>query len=166
MKDDLDAILSFINEIVKEKRRDPRSGLYSGFDKNYTRREEARWLEETLRETRKGNVISVVAEIDSKIIANGEVTRGSYEDTRHHGHLGLTMLSGYRGQGIGRKMIEVLVRESRRKGLRTLDAEFLATNESARRAYAKAGFKKVGLIPGKVLRSGKYLDGLIMARKV
>jgi len=61
-------------------------------------------------------------------------------------------------------MIETLASESRSAGLRTLDAEFLAENEVARRTYEKAGFKQAGIIPRKVFREGKYLDGLIMAK--
>jgi RimJ/RimL family protein N-acetyltransferase len=63
-------------------------------------------------------------------------------------------------------MIETLVRESRRSGLRTLEVEFLAGNEAARRAYEKAGFKQTGMIPHKVFRGRKYFDGLIMSREL
>jgi len=164
--EDLDGLLWFINSLVREKQGDSRSGLYSGFDTKVTREEEARWLAQTLVEIEGGEVINAIAEIDGKIIANGEVTRGRYKDTRHHGHVGLTMISGYRGQGIGRRIIETLVRESRRTGLKTLEAEFLAENETARRAYQKGGFKQAGIIPHKIFRDGKYFDGLIMAREL
>jgi len=164
--EDLDGLLWFINSLVREKQGDSRSGLYSGFDTKVTREEEARWLAQTLVEIEGGEVINAIAEIDGKIIANGEVTRGRYKDTRHHGHVGLTMISGYRGQGIGRRIIETLVRESRRTGLKTLEAEFLAENETARRAYQKGGFKQAGIIPHKLFRNGKYFDGLIMAREL
>ena len=164
--EDLDGLLSFINSLVKEKQGDSKSGLYAGFDKKITREEEAEWLAQTLVEIEAGEVINTIAEIGGEIIANGEVTRGRYKDTRHHGHMGLTMFSGYRGQGIGRMIIETLVRESRRAGLTTLDAEFLAENETARRAYEKGGFKQAGIIPRKVFRDGKYFDGLIMAREL
>jgi len=164
--EDLDGLLWFINSLVREKQGDSRSGLYSGFDTKVTREEEAEWLAQTLVEIEGGEVINAIAEIDGKIIANGEVTRGRYKDTRHHGHVGLTMISGYRGQGIGRRIIETLVRESRRTGLKTLEAEFLAENETARRAYQKGGFKQAGIIPHKLFRNGKYFDGLIMAREL
>jgi len=164
--EDLDGLLSFINSLVKEKQRDSRSGLYSGFDTKVTREEEARWLAQTLVEIEGGEVINAIAETGGKIIANGEVTRGRYKDTRHHGHMGLTMISGYRGQGIGRVIIETLVRESRRAGLRTLEVEFLAENDAARRAYQKGGFKQAGIIPHKIFRDGKYFNGLIMAREL
>ena len=164
--EDLDGLLWFINSLVREKQGDSRSGLYSGFDTKVTREEEAEWLAQTLVEIEGGEVINAIAEIDGKIIANGEVTRGRYKDTRHHGHMGLTMISGYRGHGIGRMIIETLVRESRRAGLRTLEVEFLAENDAARRAYQKGGFKQAGIIPHKIFRDGKYFDGLIMAREL
>jgi ribosomal protein S18 acetylase RimI-like enzyme len=164
--EDLDGLLSFINSLVKEKQGDRRSALYTGFDKKITRHEEAEWLGEILVKIEAGEVISAIAEVDGKIIANGEVTRGKYKDTRRHGHLMLSMIAEYRGKGIGRKLIETLVRESRRAGLRTLDVEFLAENESARRAYEKTGFEQAGIIPHKVFRAGKYFDGLIMSREL
>src|SRR5207245_9443246 len=101
------------------------SGLYSGFDTKVTREEEARWLAQTLVEIEGGEVINAIAETGGKIIANGEVTRGRYKDTRHHGHMGLTMSSGHRGQGMGRGTTETIVRESRRSGLMTIQLKVL-----------------------------------------
>lgn len=164
--EDLDPLLSFINRLVDEKRQDKGSLLYSGFDEKVKRREEKEWLAETLEGIRRGNIISVLAEVDGKIIANGEVTRGGYDETRHHGHLGLTMVGEFRGKGIGHKVIGTLVKESRRAGLRILEVEFLASNKIAQQAYEKEGFRPAGMIPGKIFRSGKYFDGLIMARKL
>ena len=164
--EDLDGLLMFINSLVNEKQGDKKSTLYTGFDRKVTREEEGEWLAQTLVAIEGESVINVVADINGKIIANGDVTRGRYKDTHHHGYMGLTMISKYRGQGIGRRMIETLVRESRRAGLRTLDAEFLADNETARRAYERAGFKQAGIIPHKVFRNGRYFDGLIMAREL
>ncbi len=164
--EDLQALLSFINNLVEEKQGDSRSSLYTGFDRRATREQEAEWLAQTLVGMEKGDVLNGVAEISGNIVANGEVTRGRYKDTRHHGQMGLTIIRKYMGQGIGRKMIETLVRESRRAGLRTLNVEFLAGNEAAQRAYEKAGFKQAGIIPHKVFRGGKHFDALIMSREL
>ena len=164
--EDLDALLQFINSLVDEKQGKTKTTLYTGFDRRVTREEELEWLAQTLVAIEGERVINMVADIDGKIIANGDVTRGSYEDTHHHGHLGLTMISKYRGQGIGRRIIETLVRESRKAGLRTLATEFMAESETARRAYEKSGFKQAGILPHKVFRNGKYFDGLIMVREL
>ena len=119
--DDLDRLLSFINTVVKEKRRDSNAVLYAGFDEKVTREEEAEWLAHTLVEIDRGDVINSIAEISGKIIANGEVTRGKYKDIRRHGHMGLTTISKYRGQGIGRRIIDSRPRkpESRTKDHRS-----------------------------------------------
>ena len=161
--EDLDGLLLFINSLVEEKHADSRSSLYTGFDRKVTREEEAEWLAQTLVAIERGEVINLVADIDGKIVANGEVSRGRYKDTRHHGHLALTLISKYRGQGLGRRMIGTFVRESRRAGLRSLEVEFLEENDNAKRAYEKVGFKQAGIIPRKIFRGGKYFDGLIMA---
>src|SRR3989442_15587720 len=108
----------------------------------------------------------MVAEIAGKIIANGEVAQGRYKDTRRDGQIGLTMIGEHRGQGVGRRMIDLLVRESRGAGLTSLEVEIMADNMIARRAYEKAGFKEAGIIPGKIFRNGKNFDGLIMAREM
>ncbi len=164
--EDLDGLLAFINALYDEKRRDRNSSLYTGFDRKISRDEEAEWLAETLAGVEKGTTVNVVAEVSGRIIANGEVERGGYDDTHHHGRLALTMISEYRGLGVGRKIIETLVRESRKAGLKTLQVEFLSSNETARKAYEKAGFRQAGTIPGKVFRNGRYLDGLIMSAEL
>lgn len=56
--------------------------------------------------------------------------------------------------------------EARRQGLRSVDVEFLSTIKATIHVYEKAGFKRVGSIPGKVYRNGRFLDSLIMARRL
>jgi RimJ/RimL family protein N-acetyltransferase len=163
---DLDKLLAFINGLVSEKRRDEGAQLFTGFESRVGRRQEAEWLHDLVRRGKKGDAISVLAEVDGMVVGNGEISRGSYRETRHHGHLGLTIRGAYRGLGIGREMVRVLLAEARRKGLRTVHVEFLSTNKAAVRVYEKAGFKKVGNIPGKVFRNGRFLDSLIMARRL
>ena len=163
---DLDKLLAFINGLVSEKRRDENSQLFTGFESRLTKRQEAEWLNDLVRRIRRGDTISVLAELDGEVVGNGEITRGSYMETRHHGHIGLTIRGAYRGLGIGREMVKVLLTEARRQGLRTVHVEFLSTNKAAARVYEKAGFKRVGNVPGKVYRKGRFLDSLIMARRL
>ncbi len=164
--EDLDRLLVFINNVVGEKKSDSRSPLYTGFDQKVSREEEAQWLAETLASIERGDVINVLAQVRNRIIANGEVTKGTHRDTFRHGRLGLTLLAKYRGLGVGRRMIEILVKESRRAGLKNLEVEFLAGNVAARRTYERQGFKEAAIIPKKVSRIRKYFDGLIMSREL
>jgi len=163
---DLDKLLAYMNGLVYEKKRDESSQLFTGFESRLTRRQEAEWLNELSRKIKKGDKMSVLAEVDGEVAGNGDITRGSYSETRHHGHLGLTVREAYRGLGIGREVVRVLLAEARRQGLKTVDVEFLSTNKATTRVYEKAGFKRVGGIPGKVYRNGRFLDSLIMARRL
>lgn len=164
--EDLEGLLVFINGLVAEKSRDENSQLFTGFESRPTRRQESEWLRELLTRTRGGGTICILAEADGEIVGNGEIVRGEYAETKHHGRLALTISGTHRGLGIGREIIEILVREARRRGLKTVHVEFLSTNKAALHAYRKAGFKKVGTIPRKVYRNGRFLDSLIMARNV
>jgi len=163
---DLEKLLAFINGLVSEKRRDESSQLFTGFESRIRKRQEAEWLDDLVRRIRKGDTVSVLAEVEGEIVGNGEISRGSYRETRHHGHLALTLRGAYRGLGIGREMVKTLLTEARRQGLRTVHVEFLSTNKAAAHVYEKVGFRKVGNIPGKVYRNGGFLDSLIMARRL
>jgi RimJ/RimL family protein N-acetyltransferase len=164
--EDLGKLLGYINGLVSEKRRDENSQLFTGFESRVGRRQETEWLRDLVRRVKKGDAISVLAEVDGEVVGNGDISRGSYRETKHHGHLGLTIRGAYRGLGIGREMVKVLLAEARRQRLRSVHVEFLSTNMAAARVYEKAGFRRVGSIPGKVYRNGRFLDSLIMARRL
>ncbi len=163
--EDVDNLLKFFNGLVDEKNDDRGSQLHAGFDKKFTHRQEAQYIREVLDRVEKDEAVNIIAEIDSKIVASGGIAKGKYNDTSRHGSLGLTVSREYRGVGIGSRIIQTLVTESRHMGLKSIDVEFLATNKSAERAYKKAGFKRAGIIPAKIFRNGKYFDAMIMARK-
>ena len=163
--EDVDNLLRFFNGLVDEKKDDRESRLHAGFDKKFNRSQEAQYIREVLDRVEKDEAVNIIADIGDKIVASGGVARGKYSDTHRHGSLGLTVSQEYRGHGIGSRIIQTLVAESRRLGLKSIDVEFLATNKSAERAYKRAGFKKAGIFPSKIIRNGEYFDAMIMARK-
>ncbi len=165
-RDDLEKLLAFINGLVEEKKMDRGSRLFTGFEEKVTKDDEANWLASRIVQLEKDERVNVLAEVNGRIVANGEITRGHYVETRHHGELGLTVIASYRGMGIGGEMVKILLREAKRIGLKSVDVEFLSTNQAAIHTYRKAGFREVGRIPGKVYRNGRFLDSLIMARPV
>src|SRR2546425_8052914 len=163
--EDVDNLLRFFNGLEDEK-KNGESQLHAGFDKKFNRRQEAQYIREVVERVEKDEAVNIIADIGDKIVASGGVARGKYTDTHRHGSLGLTVSQEYRGHGIGSRIIQTLVAESRRLGLKSIDVEFLAINKSAERAYKRAGFKKAGIIPSKIFRNGEYFDAMIMARKL
>ncbi len=158
--EDLDDLVVFINKLVGERNVDPDLGIVA--DKKQTLGQEAEWLSRQLTGIETGTVIRVAAEIDGKVVANSEVTRGAYSDTFHHGYLGIAALREYRGIGIGLEMTRTMVRESRKAGLKTVQLEVFENNARAIHVYEKAGFKREGRFPKKIHRGGRFFDSVLM----
>lgn len=157
-------MVRFINSLVEERSVNSDLGIIA--DKKQTREQEAEYVAQALMGVEKGDIISVVAEIGGKVVANSDVRRGQYGDTRHHGHLGIAILREYRSLGIGLQMMRTLVRECRKVGLKTVQLEVFANNTRAIHLYEKVGFKEVGRIPKKMHRDSRFYDSLVMATEL
>ncbi len=152
--EDLDDLLDFINSLVEE-------GADILRETPVTREEEAEWLGKRLASIEKGEIIAVVAEVDGKVVANSEVMkRGGLMS--HLGVLGIAVKKDYRGIGIGRKLMETLIEESRKAGLKVLVLDVFDSNTVAKNLYIQMGFKDAGRIPKGVFKKGKYIDLLRM----
>jgi L-amino acid N-acyltransferase YncA len=156
--EDLDDCIDFINSLVEE-------GADILRDTNVTRDEEADWLGSRLARIEKGQLVGVVAEVDGKMIANSEVEkRGSFMS--HLGYLGIGIRKGYRGIGIGTKLIQTLINESKKMGLEILVLDVFDVNKPAKALYKKMGFKEVGRIPKGIRKNGRYMDLVRMTREI
>jgi RimJ/RimL family protein N-acetyltransferase len=162
--EDLDDCVTFINDLVGEKDREPNLGIVA--DRKQTREEEAKWLANQITGIERGSIVSVVAEVRGRLTGNSSVTRGSYEDTKRHGYLGIAISKKHRDRGIGLEMMRTLVKESRKAGLKTIELEVFANNPRAIHVYERTGFKEAGRIPKKMLRNGKYIDSVVMAMEL
>ncbi|MEM2050752.1 MAG: GNAT family N-acetyltransferase [Thermoproteota archaeon] len=156
--EDLNDLLELINSLVEEE-----ADII--VNRKVTREEEAEWLAKFLTNIEKGRTIGVVAEVDGKVVGNSEVTRGA-GDQSHVGFLGIIISGGYRDLGIGTRMLETLVEESRRAGLRLLVLDVYASNARARHVYSKLGFMEAGTIPGMAFKKEGYVDIVRMYLKL
>ena len=156
--EDLDDCLDFINSLVEE-------GAEILRDTTVTREEEADWLGARLARIEKRQLIDVVAEVDGKMVANSEVEKRS-GFMSHVGYVGIAIKSGYRGIGIGTKLIQTLAKEAKKEGLKVLVLDVFDINKPAKALYTKMGFKEVGRIPKGVFKNGKYIDIIRMTREL
>lgn len=156
--EDLDNCLDFINSLVKE-------GAEILRDTKVTREEEADWLGDRLARVEKGQLIDVVAEVNGEMVANSEVEkRGGFMS--HVGYVGIGIKSGYRGIGIGTKLLHTLINESKKAGLEVLVLDVFEINKTAKALYTKMGFKEAGRIPNGIHKNGKYIDLMRMTREL
>ena len=162
--EDLDGMLSFATELVKERDVEPDFGVT--LDTVPTRTEEARWLADRLASMEKGDTVGVVAEVDGRLGGNSEVFRKPLRDLQRHGTLGISVLKGYRDSGIGGEMMKALMKQCSEQGFKTLELEAFATNERALHLYEKVGFRRAGVIPKKIWRDGRSIDMVVMAAEL
>lgn len=148
--EDLDDLLEFINSLVDE-------GADIVRTEKATRNDEIEWLSRYLARSEKGEIINCAAEVGGKVVANSEV--GKREGSMSHvAGFGIVIKQGYRGIGIGTKIMEALIEESRSVGLKILVLEVFDTNKTAKALYSKMGFKEDGRIPNGIYKNGKYID--------
>jgi len=153
--EDLDDLLDFINSLVREEA--PILGT-----REVSRVEEAEWLARRLVSIEKGEMIYLVAEVDGRVVAGAEINMHRGHKS-HVGTLGIAVKNGYRRIGIATKLMEVLVREAKKHGLKLIVLDVYENNYPARALYKKFGFKEVGRVPKAIFWKGKYVDEIRMA---
>lgn len=154
---DLDALVPFANSFVRERKRNRELGITS-MERRVTRADEKEFLDKTLREKAKKRRVSVAAFDGDRLIGHCDIAGRTSVDERHTGLLGIVVVEGYRGTGLGEKMVSTALGQASELGIWAIELEVFATNAPAKHLYEKLGFKTVGIIPKKVLRDGRFID--------
>jgi len=130
-----------------------------------SREEEAEWLGKQLAEIEKGNLVTLVAEINGELVANSEVAQRTpqFPEMSHIGVLGIAILKNARSVGLGTALMESLIQLAKQMNLKVVILDTFATNNIAQRLYKKLGFVEVGKIPKGIHRDGSYIDMLRFA---
>ncbi len=119
----------------------------------------------TIRDfARQVNRLFLVAESNGQIVGQLTLEGGRRRNVRHSAVLGITVARDWRGQGIGRRLMEHAIRWSRDGRLLTrIELHVFARNEGAIRLYRALGFELEGRRRGAVIRDGEPIDDLVMA---
>ena len=102
-----------------------------------------------------------MAEVDGKVVASAEIAKRRGHQ-KHVGVLGIAVKSGYRRLGIATKLMEALLQEAKRQGLKVIILDVYEKNLPALNLYRKMGFKEVGRIPKAIFWKGEYIDDVKM----
>jgi RimJ/RimL family protein N-acetyltransferase len=92
-----------------------------------------------------------------------DVRRDGGFNTAHAGTLGMGLLPDYRGQGIGRLLIEAALDAARAIGLTRVALRVNASNLRAIRLYEAVGFEREGVLRDAIFLDGQYQDIFMMA---
>jgi ribosomal protein S18 acetylase RimI-like enzyme len=117
-----------------------------------------------IRELIAGLGVQVVAVDEAdKVVGWCDIVRGERETVAHTGSLGMGLLKEYRGQGLGRKLMDAAIAAAKSQGVERVELEVYASNAAAVTLYRKLGFREEGrkLKARKV--DGAYDDSIVMA---
>ena len=112
----------------------------------------------------ENNYAQYVAEIEGKIVGWADITPRQKGSVRHIGELGMGVAIGYRGQGIGKELLENVIRHSWKIGLTRLELEVISSNHAAITLYEHCGFEHEGIKQNAWFVDGIYKDILVMAQ--
>ena len=82
----------------------------------------------------------------------------------HRGVLGISLADDYRGEGIGKLLLEQILKEAERNlpNLYIVTLEVFGVNNIALQLYISFGFKEYGRLPNGIRYKEDYVDDVMM----
>ena len=106
--------------------------------------------------------IMLVAMDGERVVGNGVIERERIQRLAHRARLTLTVLRDYWGQGIGTRLMDMMLDFCRKSGAELVFLECRADNERAIRLYKKFGFEISGELRRYFKIAGEFSSAYIM----
>ena len=156
MKKDAQQIIDFYNVVGGETD-------FLSFGANEFKRDVEEYQEVIESTQLEQNSILLLATLNDEIIGIASITSSQKGRTKHVGTLGIVISERFTGQGLGRKMMELLIQWATSNGITTkISLVTREDNTLAIELYEKLGFEKEGLIKKDSLIHGVYYNTLVM----
>lgn len=112
-------------------------------------------IEQFIRYNMERNAVHLVAVDGKKMVGWCDIRPYTLPGMTHAGELGMAVVAGYRGRGLGYRLLEATINTALANGLSRIELEVFASNKIAKALYEKLGFEQEG-----VKRQARYLDGV------
>jgi RimJ/RimL family protein N-acetyltransferase len=104
---------------------------------------------------------------DGELVGLLNCAGGQRRAMRHETTLGISVKRGWRGQGIGRRLMErTLEWAEGNEVIRRVQLEVFAENVGARKLYEELGFVEEGVRRRAAWKQGRWMDSVIMGKLV
>lgn len=143
---DARACLDIVREAVNDR---PRS-LMTTNEEFWSVRE---WRAHSMRWSEGG--VSLVAEVEGRLVGNLGIRRGERPVVRHTAELGLSVERAARGIGVGRALMEGAEAWAREHGVTKIVLGVFSKNDRARALYDRLGYE----VEGVERRQARFPDG-------
>ncbi len=132
---------------------------FSSDDFRISTEKEARFID---RFKRNEKDMMLIATDGNKIVANGIIEREKIKRYSHRAELSITVLKDYWGQGIGSRLMEMMIDFCKKSGVHSLSLVARADNFRAILLYRKFNFTTVGIYKDYFFINGEYFDAEFM----
>lgn len=115
-----------------------------------------------------GNEAMLVCVIGGRVVGTCQIMWSNKIKIRHRASVAIALLKEYWGMGIGRRMMEELIRIARENGnILQIELDFIEGNTRARALYEKLGFRITACRPDAIrLKDGTLLNEYSMVKKL
>jgi RimJ/RimL family protein N-acetyltransferase len=97
------------------------------------------------------------------ILGQCEISNLEWDAANHVGRLGIIVTQKYRDKGIGHRLIDLAIKESKKlNNKEKIILSCFSTNTRARSLYEKIGFETVGIRKKQFFMDAKYYDEVVM----
>lgn len=149
--EDVQQLLTFINTLIAEDTFIVMAG------RPVTIEEEGEWLRGTLKDIQNREAITLLVFDGEKLVANSGI-RKQIRRLSHIGDFGITVAKEYRGDGVGKQLMSLVLVKAKNIGIEIATLEVFGNNEIACSAYQSLGFTTYGSLPKALTFQGQLID--------
>ena len=160
-KDDAFLMRDYINTVSKEQ-------TFIRFQgEEVSLEDETKHLLGQMQKIAKKQTVQLHVVYEGKIIGIAGIDMKDKTES-HEGVLGISVAKNYRGEGIGKKLMQFTLDEAKSNlpQLKIVTLGVFGDNSLAEDMYEKFGFKEYGRLPQGVLHKGKYVDHIYMYKNI
>lgn len=158
---DAQMMTDYINEVSKEQ-------TFIRFQgEEMSLKDETKYLQGQLKKIQKKQSVELFVLCDNKIVGISAIDMKDKVE-HHEGVFGISLAKEYRGQGLGRILMKLVLEEAEKQlpDLRIITLGCFEGNTQALDMYKKFGFQEYGRLPGGVFYKGKYIDHIYMVKNI
>lgn len=151
----------YINELSKEK-------TFVRFQgEEIILEDEIKYVKDQLNLIDQKKSVKLLVFSDNILIGITEVNMRDKTE-QHVGILGISVAKDFRGEGIGKLLMELILKEAEKeiRELKIVTLEVYSTNDIAKKMYEKFGFVEYGKLPKGITRGGKFEDAILMYKNI
>ncbi len=154
-EEDAQKVIEYVNRVSGES-----DHLSFGENEFMTTVEEEREVIRSYRE--RDNCLIIAARLGGNIVGLLTFEGGRRERLKHRGEFGLTVSKEYWGMGIGKRLIEYMIKAVKESGITRIGLQVRVDNVRAIKLYSNLGFEIEGRIKKFMKIKEKYFDFLQM----